>query len=281
MTPVGIQPLPSRANPSLRRGPWRLEFSDGSLMKARRLETPERAAAVEYLAGLCTHLPMASVLARRGCLLLESWIPGPTFDTILLGLDRAEAMGTLLGRLSRAGQGDRLADPGRQRLLSALEKLEKALTELTQLQVLHADVASRLLERALANAPEHAEAGLVHLDVQPRNVVHRPDGPWLVDNELLEVGPLDLDLARTWLLWPMGAAEQARFLKGYETYRSVASFRLHELFWAIYVTACSLAYRLRSGLPQEGLLSALNRLASGDLPRVWTSPGGMGMRSRQ
>jgi ribonucleoside-diphosphate reductase alpha chain len=90
-----------------------------------------------------------------------------------------------------------------------------------------------------------------------------------VDNELLDVGSLDMDLARTWYLWPMSAAAQTRFLRGYEQWRSPRTFLLYEVFWAVHTLACAAAYLQRSRQPVGELPRALERLAGGELPRRW------------
>ena len=266
---VDIQILTSQPVAGCPRGTWRLQLADGRLLKARRLETTERAKRLSTLAGLVEESPLATVMACRGDALLEEWVTGPTLDSFPLDLETAQTLGELLGRLAGSGVTSPLLEPHQRSAESLLLKLEQALADLSAAGVVSDETSQRLLRRARENAPEQLESGLVHLDLQPRNVVMTATGPRLIDNELLDVGSLDMDLARTWYLWPMSAAAQTRFLRGYEQWRSPRTFLLYEVFWAVHALACAAAYLQRSRQPVGELPRALERLAGGELPRRW------------
>jgi glycosyltransferase involved in cell wall biosynthesis len=266
---VDIQLLTSEAAPGNRRGCWKLQLADGRLFKGRRLESAERAEQLSTLTGLLQDLPVTAVVTRRGDALLEEWSAGPTLDSTPLDLETAQTLGKLLGRLAITATGSPLLEPRLRSTASLLTKLEHALDELAAADVLTQDICRQLLARAHENAPEKLESGLVHLDLQARNVVMAATGPRIIDNELLDVGILDMDLARTWYLWPLSAAAQARFLRGYADSRSPRAFLLHEVFWAIHTLACAAASRRRNGQPIDELPRALERLARGELPRQW------------
>jgi glycosyltransferase involved in cell wall biosynthesis len=266
---VDIQILTSQPVAGCPRGSWRLQLADGRLLKGRRLETTERAKRLSTLAGLVEKSPLATVMACRGDALLEEWVTGPTLDSFPLDLETAQTLGGLLGRLAGSGVTSPLLEPRQRSAESLLLKLEQALADLSAAGVVSNETSQRLLRRARENAPEQLESGLVHLDLQPRNVVMTADGPKIIDNELLDVGSLDMDLARTWYLWPMSAAAQTRFLRGYEQWRSPRTFLLYEVFWAVHTLACAAAYLQRSRQPVGELPRALERLAGGELPRRW------------
>ena len=267
--PVDIRYLTTQPHALSRRASWKLHLADGRVLKARRLESVERGAVLERLASLTERLPLSPVVARRGDALLEAWVPGPGVDTLPMDLDLAEALGSLLGTLAVTGDGSPLLEPRRRHLDGLCRKLLEALDALVAAGALSADTGDRLRNRALGNAPVRLAAGLVHLDFQPRNLVLGQEGPTLVDNEHLETGVLDLDLARTWWLWPMSAPVQTRFLRGYGRFRDPGSFLLHEVFWAIYTVARSAVYNSRIGSADSAACAALERLARGDLPRDW------------
>ena len=265
-----IQTLTSHATADSSRGSWKLEDAEGRVLKGRRLESVERARQISSLRGLLGDLPLAEVVACRGDALLEEWVAGPTLDSVSFDLDTAQALGDLVGRLATSGTGSPLLDPRVRSTDSLLNKLEQTLLELAAADVLSDDLCRRLLTRAQQNQPDRLESGVVHLDLQPRNVVLTATGPRVIDNELLDIGFLDSDLARTWYLWPMAAAAQTRFLKAYEKYRSPRKFLLHEVFWAIHTLACAASYLHRTGQPVGHLSQALGRLAHGELPRRWS-----------
>jgi Ser/Thr protein kinase RdoA (MazF antagonist) len=102
--------------------------------------------------------------------------------------------------------------------------------------------------------------GVIHKDFCAANVVIGTDGaPVCVDNANVSVGPHDLDLARTWYRWPMGAEDRRHFAAGYEEYRRLAACLRHFAFWAACVLVGSASIRLRARAP--GGLEPLDRLS--------------------
>lgn len=266
---VASEWITPRSSAASRRASWKLTLEDGRVLKGRRLESVQRAATLDRLSGLTSVLPFAAVVARRGEAILEEWVPGAPLDGAATTPELAEAAGSMLGRVARAGaDGPTIGERARGDA-SLLLALEGCVEELRACGVLGADVCGELLRRARANAPDVVETGLVHLDFKPENLIPTPDGLRAIDNELVDVGPLDMDLARTWYLWPMSAASQIRFLRGYERLRSPRSFLLHEVFWAIHTLAAAAATLHRNRLPDAAVLRGLGRLAAGELPRAW------------
>ena len=276
--PVEAEPLTGQPATTSRRASWKVRLEDGRILKARQLESTRRGTTLEQLSGLLSDPPFAAVLGRRGDALLEEWVPGPTLDTMAMTPDLAESVGLILGRVARAGVGNPLIDNHIRLATSLWQKLEGALADLRAAGAISADTCGSLLERARANAPDVLEAGLVHLDFKAQNLILTPAGPRIIDNELVDHGPLDMDLARTWYLWPMSAAQQARFLRGYGRMRSPRSFLLHEVFWAIHTLGCAAAFLHRHGLPKAAVLGSLDRLAAGELPRTWVGGGASARR---
>lgn len=271
--PVEVEPLTCLPAAASRRASWKVRLEDGRIVKGRQLESARRGAKLEQLSGLLDDLPFAAVLGRRGEALLEEWVPGPALDTVAMTPDLAESIGLILGRVARSGAG-RPEMKSHIRLSTALwQKLEGALADLQAAGALSAETCGRLLERARANAPDVLEAGVIHLDFKAQNLILTPAGPRVIDNELVDHGPLDMDLARTWYLWPMSAGSQARFLRGYGRMRSPRSFLLHEVFWAIHTVGCAAAFLHRHDLPVAAVLRSLDRLAAGELPRTWVGGG--------
>ncbi len=251
------------------RASWKVQLEDGRIYKARRLESMERSERLAQLSGVVAGLPLAAVIARFGQAQVEEWVEGSPLDAVATHLDVVERAGDLLGQLSRTGVGNPILGPPFRRCDALWFPFERGLARLHAAGVIPGHVRDGLRRRARANAPDTLEAGLIHLDFKPKNMVLAPSGPVLVDNESVDVGPLDMDLARTSYLWPMHSAQQARFLRGYGRWRSPRTFLLHEVFWAIHTLTCAAAYLHRHGLVTEHLHQPLERLASGELPQPW------------
>ena len=256
-----------------RRASWKLRLEDGRILKGRQVESASRGSMLERLSGLLADLPFAAVLARRGEAVLEEWVSGPSLDTVAMTPDLAESVGLILGRVARVGEGSPLIGDLKRRPDSLWQTLEGGFDELRVAGAMTTDAFESLLKRARANTPDVLEAGLVHLDFKPQNLILTPAGPLVIDNELVDHGPLDMDLARTWYLWPMSAALQAQFLRGYGRMRSTRSFLRHEVFWAIHTLGCAAAYLHRHGLSNAAVLRSLDCLAAGELPRTWVGGG--------
>jgi hypothetical protein len=65
-----------------------------------------------------------------------------------------------------------------------------------------------------------------------------------VDNATLCVAPLDYDLARTALRWPLPPVARQAFLDGYALWRDPAGFAAHADYWRICAGAHSARLRL-------------------------------------
>jgi thiamine kinase-like enzyme len=231
-TPVRVvEPIGRLVSPLSARAAFKLRLADGSLLKARRLESERRCATLADLAPLLEGLPFNRALAFRGAALLEQWIPGRPFADADATPQRLAEAGALLGRLHR------LQLPATPRLATKvtparlLRKVEAQLHQLCELALLSADDVSKLLVDAGLGLPETLETGLMHHDFCAENLIISAAGDLcVVDNENLRVGPLDADLARTFLRWPMNSRQRDAFSSGYRRYRSDATYRAHARF---------------------------------------------------
>jgi len=253
-------------------GTWRLIDADGTRGKLRWLPSTARAERLAALAEVCEGLPLARVVARRGQFLLEEWIFGDTLAETALCAERAAQLGELAGRLASSTPEEHGHNSFPRSDESLLDKGWRGLETAWTAGCLTTAEVDQLGRRMEANRPRNLDVGLVHLDLKPENVVSTGQGLRLIDNELLEVGPLDQDLARLWCLWPMSATQRNHFQRAYERVRPMQDFLLHEVFWAIQTLATTLAWQLRLGNAPEGLVVGLKRLADGELPRNWVTP---------
>jgi aminoglycoside phosphotransferase (APT) family kinase protein len=244
-TVASARELTTLPSPVLERPAWRIELADGRVLKGRLFASAEEG---ERFAALAAHLPrpgFPALLAHAGRAALLEWIAGepmPALPPEAL-LRRA---GELLGRLHRrplpADAETRFASH-----VSALpEPLAPRLDEL---------VAGGLLERAEGEAlaklasrafPARCERGLVHLDFCADNLVVTTEGaPFAIDNATLCLAPLDYDLARTALRWPLPEALRAAFLDGYRSVRDPSAYEAHADYWRVCAGVHSARLRMQ------------------------------------
>jgi GT2 family glycosyltransferase len=232
---VDAEPLSACATSA--RATFRLGFADGGTRKGRVLQTERQAATVARWAPELPTGSVARVLACHGRALIEEWIPGTPLDQAPDVAGHLRPCGRLLAMIHAGAPvearptGD--AEP-RAGLLALVERraLEPAIAE-------HAE---RLARRC---APARASRGRCHGDFAAENIVLRPDGALcLIDNETLDLGPLDYDLARAWYRWPMPPEVWDELLAGYGEVRSAADFRAHFPYWAVRVLVDAARYRL-------------------------------------
>jgi predicted glycosyltransferase len=266
-----IEPLTRRPSPRSTRAACKLAFADGSRSKGRRLRDPERARRVErLLAAAGDGFPR--VLARRGDALLLEWIDGTPLDALpVVPADVLRGAGELLGALHRL-DADGWSDGPLPGPADAFARLERDLAALASAQALDAERVRRVLESAAAQRPRRASVGFVHRDFCAENLaLAAPGGLVSIDNASLDLGPHDLDLARTWVRWPLSREERAHFAGGYEKHRGLDDFLAHFAFWA----SCSLVHtaakrlRLRAPDAREPLERLERVLAAGDGARAF------------
>jgi len=258
-TPIcALEPIGRLVSPLSVRAAFKLSLADGSLLKARRLESERRCASLAELSPLLAGLPFNRALAFRGTALLEQWMPGRPFADADARPRRLREAGALLGRLHRLQLPATPRPATNATRARLLRKVEAQLHQLCELALLSANQVSELLSEAAPNLPETLEIGLMHHDFCAENLIVRTDGGlWVVDNEDLRVGPLDGDLARAFLRWPMSSTQRAAFLSGYRRHRSDAAYWAHARFWSIWALAGATLFRANRELPSADLLLRL------------------------
>ena len=259
---VSAEDITRLPSPVSNRVSFKLSFSDGSVVKGKQTESEKRC---ERLAALLPGLEIArcsSLLGREGAALLEEWIPGTPLHQLEITADRLSEAGELMARLGRTrlptdAVPSRFVDPERY-----VAQIERRLAGLVDAAALTSESARRLLGRARKNRPGRLDVGLIHNDFCPENLIVESGGALhVVDIEDLRVGPLDIDLARTWYRWPMTSSQRQKFSEGYGRYRGVDSFLAHEDFWAIWTLSGSALFRVQRCLPHLPPLGLLQRLA--------------------
>ena len=257
--PRTLQPIGRLASAVSARAAFRVGLADGRVLKARRLESAERAEMLVAIWPLITDLPFSRGLAQQGAAVLETWIEGDPVTAERVTSARLEEAGDLLGRLHRrvlpTSLAGRLPLPAR-----LLRKVERHLGILASRGLLSGQQTALLLDEARRHLPQRLESGLIHHDFCAENLILTDQGRlWAIDNEDMRVGALDADLARSFLRWPMSACARDAFLRGYGRHRSAARYQAHAPFWSIWALAGAAEFRATRGLPTEPLVARLRR----------------------
>lgn len=248
-----------------RRLAYRVEDERGHVLKVRHFEN-ESAAANVFALRHDLEPAFAPALARHGAALVETWVEGrPLTDDEAPQL--IEDAGRLLGRLHAR------PTPANTPALVATQPWRAAAdADLDTLQaagVLSDAVAAPLRAALVQHDPGSARTALLHMDFCASNLLVEPGGSLrVIDNEQLEIGPIGLDLGRTFHHWPMTEDAGRAFWRGY---RSAAPAEPETAaFWRIVAAALGARIFLhRSPAALHTSLIQLGRFARGELLDAW------------
>src|SRR5262249_34236049 len=181
-----------------------------------------------------------------GCALLVPWIEGRALDSLPCTPHLARRCGALQGRV----HSRRLEQRDGRRTHDAVARWHRALADgletLVRAGVLGERDAERAHRAARRYAPRRWRRGFMLGDFCAENVVLRRSGELcVIDNETLEIGPCDYDLARTWYRWPMSRRARAAYLDGYAQHRSPRQCIAHFPYWAITALVHGALFRQR------------------------------------
>lgn len=207
-----VSPLRGLGHP---RTAFCVDLSDGRRIKLRRMSEVGEAAELERLLAALAPIGFPQVIARRArCLVLE-WIPGKLLSDGHETTGWIDAAGALLGLMHRTRlEGDAL--PAERPATAELDRCASQLAALVAAKRLTRPEADAVADAIVRNTPECPIHGIVHGDFAPENLVIDASGALhAIDNEVVRVGILDLDLARTWSRWPMAGRTWVSFLAAY------------------------------------------------------------------
>lgn len=221
---LGFEPssfTPIGGYPRWRQGrvTYRVELTSGDVVKVRRLTrtlAPKRAAR---LVAALDDPDLPAPLFLEGRVTVERWIDGDSLATIGARSRDVDGAADLLARLHA-----RTLVPGHafRRVGSLVPLYEKTCARIDALQdvgLLTRGEQRRLVKELRGGLPARATRGVVHGDLCAHNLVVTADGRVVsIDNERVRIDFLDLDLARTWLRWPMSTREHARFERRYASW---------------------------------------------------------------
>lgn len=238
-----ITSLPGRGRLTVR-----VVLSDGRSLKARRAPSARRLLRSVQLVGALADRHVPPPILVKGHVAIERWIDGVALSELAVSDGRIARAADILGRLHTAGAlGERRRSVRRQ-VRPLLRRSVHRLGKLASAQALTRDEASRLVRLLRRWAPDEAPTGLAHNDFCAENLVEHPGGDlWVVDNEALSSGFLDLDLFMTWSRWPMPETAWSRFLDRYAVWRDPSSAVKHAPFWCIAAVTKSANVRRARG----------------------------------
>lgn len=210
---------------------YRLRLGDGGSLKGRTCHSSRRAARYARLSRRLDPHRFPRVVSRSGNALLEEWVEGRPLTTAEWTNERVRECGEILGRLHR---NDRRPPPRWRTPALELRRLQDRIGGLVEAGALTRHEADWLCAAAEASLPPRIDWGLVHGDFCAANIVIRPSGTLaVVDNESLDLGALDGDLARTWYRWPQDHEQRRVFAEGVERHRCTDGFRASRTYWII------------------------------------------------
>ena len=244
--------------PSHRSAAFCLLLADGNLIKARRAWSAERAAQISYfLVHLC-ELGFPRLLGTYKSALLLEWVYGENLSNPV-NVEQLRKAAQLQGQLHRTPVPDDCPYHCQTDINHFATRIIWSLRKLCDSGALTVSETEVLLSIAISKRPQEAEVGIIHTDLCPDNLVISSDGRLRsVDNESLQIGYLDLDLARSWYRWPLDKKLGIHFLASYSQFRACNTFRAHFPFWFIAVLLDSAIYRL--GSPSKTWLTPVSRL---------------------
>jgi len=252
---------------------FRLEFTDDRVLKGRRVTSATQAERVEAILAVMDPRYFPRVLARKGVGLLEEWRPGTRMKPEVAAPDLVRRCGSILGRVHRVPPPPGLHVPPTTRPEARFRSVERQLWILARLGALSTAAARHTLKWIQSSIPADADIGMIHGDFCAENLVWDEAGrPHVIDNETMQIGALDFDLARTWYRWPMTTRMSIDFFEGYASSRSPASYLAHFAFWSLVVLVDATLVRLQAGtarvsVPLERLQAFLRHPPA---PPRWT-----------
>ena len=258
LSALGLEPEAAEDITALRWGDGRrvtvrVRLRGGGSVKVRR-NRPHKLATFAALVRALDDPRLPRVLAATDGFTVEEWVEGTPLAELPLAPERLAQVADLLGSLHTRPR------VRARRTAGVVEHARRQLGALAAAGAL-APGAGRRLACLLDEAPARAPVGVVHTDVCAENLVEDPAGRiHAIDNDGMQLGFLDHDLARTWYLWPMPAPSWRLLEERYQTWRPPDD---RVRFWRCEATLKAAYLRLTRGGGLERPLARLAELAAG------------------
>jgi len=228
-------------------------------VKLRRMKTSERAEELSRLLMQVKDCGLPQpILVREECIVTE-WLSGTPLQAEQGGLVVIREAGVLLARIHESPPSVRGGQPVECDSEALLEETKERLNALVRGARISRRDAERIDAKIRSLAPQRTRCGLTHGDFCGENLLVDEAGELrVIDNEGLQPGILDADLARAYCRWPMPEHSWGAFLAAYceESGRTVVDEDLTA--WKIQSEILSAWYRYTHDLADAD--PALGRL---------------------
>jgi thiamine kinase-like enzyme len=252
------------------RASFRLNLVDGRVFKGRQFVSTDKMSSLTKLLGRLQEFPFSPLIASQGIATLETWIEGVPLAIQDVQDEHIAMSASILCRLHNVDDfnEDEAFMPVSNRV--SLDRVKTDIQKLKQKGLLLSGSAENLIGMVEQDIPVDLEMGIIHTDLHPGNMVVTPDGKIVViDNEHLDIGPLDYDVARTWSRWPMNGSQRKVFRTNYEEFRSFEPFLTHERFWAIQSLSRTASIQARFGRVNQMALDRLQLISRASGEGAW------------
>jgi hypothetical protein len=248
-------------SPMVRRA-YRVQLDNGRIVKVRYHWDEQRLLEIEtHLTVLGIH-HFPKVLARAGSVLVLEWVDGVPFAEVPSPLPLLRDCGRLLAWMHELPLALDKEPP-----LSPAKMAPRVCTHIAALRdwglLSHAE-SVRLADMVRHGAPDRCSPCLIHGDYCGENLVITPTARiYSIDNEALDVGFAEWDLARALMRWRLSTEARRNLLAGYAEIRPLTSFEHNRLFWEVVSQVRSVAFRRRCRGPNiEPALRRLKQMAA-------------------
>ncbi len=234
--------------PTAHRAAFHTRLEDGGEIKVRLVPSQQTRRRMECWIPRLISPMFPRLIAASGRIVIEQWLPGRSLKDMDLDANLLEASGQTLAAVH---QTPRIAPIRSRHLLfhARLRRFRDSLDVLRAAGVMSAAAVHAILDNAMNWLPRTAHWGLMHRDFSRGNLILREDRVCSIDNVDMARGFLEEDLAITSFHWPMTAAEQGHFFRGYG-HRSVAdSWMANRSSWTTLALVAVAEWRHRSGWP--------------------------------
>jgi hypothetical protein len=258
-SPVASCQLVTSLPGPFQRFAYRAALKDGRIIKVRRVRDEEKAELISLLLARLGQKHFPQLLARVGPILLLPWLPGKTLNSV----SPAKAVYRICGRM--LAEIHLIPPPGEmdaEGLLSEL--LPRLLSDIGKMQdwdLLAPEEAEELSRQLQLGPPAEGTPGIIHGDFCGENLVQGPKQQvFSIDNEALNIGLPEADLARALLRWPLADSDREEFLAGYRELRPLEDYFESARFWRQVSLLRSVRFRFRCpGVDHRPELSLLKQ----------------------
>jgi len=255
---VSCQLVTSLLGPIPRRA-YRVTLKDGRGIKVRQVSNEGRAEKIASALGQLNPKHFPQLFAREGTTLLLQWMPGKVLNTFAPDDGLYRACGRLLAEIHLT-PFEGAIDP-KELLLEILPRTLSDVAQMVAWGLLSPEEGAELSLRLQTRIPSDGIPTLIHGDYCGENLIlDQKQNICSIDNEALNIGLPEADIARALLRWNLSGREREIFLSGYGELRSLEEYYLSSRFWRQMSLIRSVRFRFRCpGVDHQPELSRLKQ----------------------